>query len=282
MRAGSPHAANATEVACAFLASMTADSDFALAQISDTHLRIDDGGESRRTLQAAVRTVAALAPVPQALLISGDLVDTGAKEEYELARDLLASLAIPIHVVAGNHDDRDALAEWFGVPRTDGGLVQYVTHLGPVRLVICDSMLPGRNEGSFGPDRRGWLEEELATDAGTPTILAMHHPPLRTGIRMIDEIGLPPADLEALSEVIARNPQVARVVAGHMHRTIFGTVGRCAVFVCPSAHLQLRLSTAFSDRMALAREPAGIGLHVVRGTEIVTHVQPVGDYDLIE
>jgi len=117
---------------------MTADSDFALAQISDTHLRIDDGGESRRTLQAAVRTVAALAPVPQALLISGALVDTGAKEEYELARDLLASLAIPIHVVAGNHDDRDALAEWFGVPRTDGGLVQYVTHLGPVRLVICD------------------------------------------------------------------------------------------------------------------------------------------------
>jgi 3',5'-cyclic AMP phosphodiesterase CpdA len=261
---------------------MTAESDFALAQISDAHLRVDDGGESQRALEAAVQAVAALAPVPQALLVSGDLADTGSREEYELAREMLASLAIPIHVVAGNHDDRDALAACFGVARTDGGLVQYAMRLGPLRLVVSDSVLPGRNEGSFGPERRGWLEEALAADPGTPTIVAMHHPPLKTGIRVIDELGLQPADLEALGEVVARSPQVVRILAGHVHRTIVGALGRCGVFVCPSANLQLRLSTAFSDRIVLAREPAGIGLHVVHSGEIVSHVQPIGEYDVIE
>jgi 3',5'-cyclic-AMP phosphodiesterase len=261
---------------------MTAESDFALAQISDAHLRLDDGGESQRALEAAVRAVAALAPVPQALLVSGDLVDTGSREEYELARELLASLAMPVHVVAGNHDDRDALAAHFGAPCADGGLVQYAGRIGPLRLVACDSVLPGRNEGSFGPDRRDWLDEVLAADPGTPTIVVMHHPPLMTGIHAIDELGLPQADVEALGELIGRNPQVVRILAGHMHRTILGAVARCGVFVCPSANLQLRLSTAFSDRIVLTREPAGIGLHVVHGDEVVSHVQPVGDYDVIE
>jgi len=261
---------------------MTSESDFALAQISDAHLRVDDGGESQRALEAAIRAVAALAPVPQALLVSGDLVDTGSREEYELARELLASLAMPVHVAAGNHDDRDALVAQFGVPCTDEGLVQYATRLGALRLVVCDSVLPGRNEGSFGRDRRGWLEAALAADLDTPIILAMHHPPLSTGIRVIDELGLPPADQKALKEVIDRNPHVVRILTGHMHRTILGTLGRCSVFVCPSTNFQLRLSTAFSNRITLAREPAGIGLHVARGAAIVTHVQTIGDYDVIE
>jgi 3',5'-cyclic AMP phosphodiesterase CpdA len=262
---------------------MTPQLDFALAQISDAHLRIDDdGGDSLRALEAAAGAVAALAPVPDALLISGDLVDTGSPREYERARELLARLAMPIHVVAGNHDDRDALVSCFGAPCAGDGLVQYATRVGSHRLVVCDSVLPGRNEGSFGPDRRAWLVETLAAEPGTPTVLAMHHAPLRTGIRVIDEVGLPAADLEALREVIDGNPQVVRILAGHLHRTIVGALGRCGVFVCPSANFQLRLSTAFGDRVVLAREPASIGLHVIHGGEILTHVQPIGDYDVIE
>lgn len=257
---------------------------FTLAQISDAHLRIDDdGGESLRAFGAAVRTVAALTPALDAVLISGDLVDTGRPREYERARELLAPLAVPIHVVAGNHDDREALAGCFGAPLVDG-LVQYAVRTGPLRLVVCDTVLPGRNEGSFGPDRRSWLEQTLAADLATPTVLALHHPPLTTGIPVIDKWGLPVEDQLALSEIVGRNPQVVRVVAGHMHRTLFGALGRCGVFVCPSSNLQLRLSTAFEDQIVLAREPAGFALHVARawGREIISHVQPVGDYVAVE
>jgi 3',5'-cyclic AMP phosphodiesterase CpdA len=255
------------------------------AQISDAHLRVDgDNGASARALKAAVRSVAALDPAPQAVLISGDLADTGSAREYERARELLAPLSMPIHVVAGNHDDRDMLRAYFGDP-ADGGagaLRQYAARIGPVRLIVCDTMLPGRNEGDFGPDRLGWLEAELGADPQTPTVVAMHHPPLLTGIRVVDEAGLPAAHRRALADLVARNPQVKRIVAGHFHRAIAGALGGCGVFVCPSSYLQLHLGSSFSDRVVLVREPAGFALHVEFGGELMSHSQPVGDHELVD
>jgi 3',5'-cyclic AMP phosphodiesterase CpdA len=218
------------------------------------------------------------------VLISGDLADTGSAREYERARELLAPLSMPIHVVAGNHDDRDMLRAYFGDP-ADGGagaLRQYAARIGPVRLIVCDTMLPGRNEGDFGPDRLGWLEAELGADPQTPTVLAMHHPPLLTGIRVVDEAGLPAAHLRALADLVARNPQVKRIVAGHFHRAIAGALGGCGVFVCPSSYLQLHLGSSFSDRVVLVREPAGFALHVEFGGELMSHSQPVGDHELVD
>jgi 3',5'-cyclic AMP phosphodiesterase CpdA len=255
-----------------------------LAQISDAHLRVGgDDGASARALEAAVRSVVALQPAPQAVLISGDLADTGSAHEYERARELLAPLLMPIHVVAGNHDDRDTLRAYFGGPGDDGpgALFQYAAHIGPVRLVVCDTMLPGRNEGSFGPDRLGWLEAELGADHETPTVVAMHHPPLLTGMGVVDEAGLPAAHRRALAGLVARNPQVKRIVAGHFHRAIAGALGGCGVFVCPSSYLQLDLGSGFSGRVVLTQEPAGFALHVAVGGELTSHVQPVGDHELV-
>jgi Calcineurin-like phosphoesterase len=185
---------------------MTSPGVVVLAQISDVHLRLGgDGGVSARALEAAAASIAALDPAPQALLISGDLVETGSAEESRCASELLAPLSMPIHVVAGNHDDREGLREYLGAPAGDG-LIQYTAHVGPLRLVVCDTTLPGRNEGSYGPDRIQWLERALDTDRETPTIVAMHHPPLMTGIGVVDELGLPAADQRALTEVIGRSP----------------------------------------------------------------------------
>ena len=253
-----------------------------LAQISDVHLQLDaDGGVSARALEAAVRSIAALAPAPTALLVSGDLVDTGSAEEYRCARELLAPLSMPIHVVAGNHDDREWLREHFGAPPGDG-LVQYAATVGPLRLVVCDTMLPGRNEGSYGPERIEWLEAALDADRETPTIVAMHHPPLVTGIGLVDRWGLPPADLRGLSEVIGRSPQVKRIVAGHVHRAFAGALAGCVVSVCPSTTFQFHLGASLSGRFALVREPAAFALHIAHDGEVTSHTQPIGDHPLVE
>jgi 3',5'-cyclic-AMP phosphodiesterase len=253
-----------------------------LAQISDVHLRLDgDGGASARALEAAVRSIAALEPAPQALLVSGDLVDTGSAREYQRAHELLSPLSMPIHLVAGNHDERQQLHEHFGVPAADG-LIQYTTGVGPLRLVVCDTMLPGRNEGSFGPDRMAWLEAALTADGETPTILAMHHPPLVTGIRVIDELGMPAADQRALADLIGRSPQVRRIVTGHVHRALTGALAGCVVYVCPSVTFQLHLAASLSGRLRLVREPACFGLHVASGGDLTSHTQPVGDYQLLD
>lgn len=86
-----------------------------LVQLSDPHVRggQDDTG-SARALAAAVDAVLALRTRPDAVLVSGDVADHGTAAEYERARELLAPLATPVHVLPGNQDDHDALREHFG------------------------------------------------------------------------------------------------------------------------------------------------------------------------
>ena len=55
-----------------------------------------------------------LRTAPDAVLVSGDVGEHGDPAEYALARELLAPLPMPVHVLAGNHDDPEALSEAFG------------------------------------------------------------------------------------------------------------------------------------------------------------------------
>jgi 3',5'-cyclic AMP phosphodiesterase CpdA len=257
---------------------VTGPEPFLVAQLSDPHVS-DGDGERARMLADAVRAVAALEPAPGAVLVTGDLTEHATASEYERVRELLAPLTAPVHVLAGNHDERAALRAAF--PLADGAAAgedyRYATRCGPLRLVGCDTTDPGRVEGRLGPDRLAWLDARLAEERETPTIVAMHHLPLLMGIRSWDAIGLTDGDRAALAEVVARHPQVRRIVAGHVHRTAFATLGGCPVFACPSTWIQALLDFGHPDRMEVVPEPPGFALHVAVAGELVSHVQPVGD-----
>ena len=253
-----------------------------LAQLSDPHLGADPlHGEAR--LAAAVATVAALEPAPDAVLVSGDLTDHGSAQEYARVRELLAPLPMPVHVLPGNHDDRAALRAAFPVdaaaavdaPDQDpAARYRYAVGCGPLRLVACDSIRPGRDDGSLGEDGLAWLDAALTAAPSVPTIVALHHPPLVFGMPALDAIGLPEAERAALAGLLARHPQVRRVVGGHLHRTAFGVVGTCPLVVGPSVHTTIRLQLGAPGYEA-APDPPAVLVHALAGGELVTHVQPV-------
>jgi 3',5'-cyclic-AMP phosphodiesterase len=248
---------------------------FLLVHLSDPHVGAEWGdGDSVAMLAAAVDSVRALEPNPDAVLISGDLADHAVDVEYEQVRDLLAPLEAPLYVLPGNHDDRLALRRHFGVPGADGEPVQYAADLGPMRLVVLDSKRAGEDRGELDADRLAWLEATLAAAPGIPTLLALHHPPLATGIPGFDEVGLPPADRRALGRVVEAHPQVRRIVAGHMHRTISAELGGRSVLAVPSTYVQARLEFG-AEQIRLSAEPSGFAVHALLDGELVSHVQPV-------
>jgi 3',5'-cyclic AMP phosphodiesterase CpdA len=229
-----------------------------LAQLSDPHVRLPPEDEgSGEGLAAAVHAVLALEPHPDAVIVTGDLADGALEAEYERVRELLAPLPMPVHLLPGNHDD----------PAAVGG--DYAVRVGALRLVVCDSTIAGRDDGELDLE---WLAAELAREPDTPTIVAMHHPPILTGIGGLDAIGL--TNREALAGLLERSPQVERVIAGHVHRGAFGVAGGCGVVACPSTNLQAKLEIG-AEGFTVVREPPAFAVHALLDGGLVSHLQPV-------
>ncbi len=255
-----------------------------IAQISDSHIT-NMGGKADRTyetathLQRAVAHLTQLPAPPDVVLVTGDCVDGGSVPEYERFRDLLRPLTMPVYVIPGNHDDRVHLREVFGTqgvkPMAD--FVQYVVDEWPVRLIALDTNVPGHHAGYLCAERLRWLEERLAEAPGRPAVIFLHHPPFSTGLAVLDQMGLEGAD--ALGAIIARHPQVERVVAGHIHcamqRRFHGTLA----ITCPSTAHQMFLDLQRPERLAVVMEPPACLLHVWRDTTgLVTHTSLIGEY----
>ena len=105
----------------------------------------------------------------------------------------------------------------------------------------------------------------------------MHHPPFKTGVPAMDPMMCKTA--RSFADLIARHPEIERIVAGHYHRPIVvrwaGTIG----FVAPSTAHQVVLDLRESEPTRWALEPPGFALHVYRdGVGMVSHVVPIGDF----
>jgi 3',5'-cyclic AMP phosphodiesterase CpdA len=240
-----------------------------IAHISDLHVgREPIAGEQ---LEDAVGRILALPQQPDAVLIGGDLTDHATPEEYEYVHAGLAPLTMPVHVVAGNHDDRALLRETFGAPGVGDEPIRYAVDCGDLRLVVADTTIPGRDEGRIDVE---WIAAALDEDRDTPTILALHHPPVAIGIPAIDGSIAPPPERLALADVLRRSPQVRRLVAGHDHRTAVATLGGCPVLLLGSTQVALHLDFAATE-FDMRTEPPLLAVHRMVDGELVSHVQPV-------
>ncbi|MFX7895069.1 hypothetical protein ABTK48_20360, partial [Acinetobacter baumannii] len=76
-----------------------------------------------------------------------------------------------------------------------------------------------------------------------PTIVALHHPPHTTGLAVMDAMALQHG-LDGFEALIARHPQVQRIVCGHLHRMTLGRVAHAPVVSAPSTAHQLALELA--------------------------------------
>ncbi|HWC49847.1 MAG TPA: phosphodiesterase [Solirubrobacterales bacterium] len=246
-----------------------------LAQLSDLHICDEwEGVDPVAQVERVVEAIRALPNRPDAVLVSGDLADDGSLENYARARELMERLDAPLYVLAGNHDDRGRLREAFALPGAGDEPINYTAEVGGLRLVLFDSIVPGRDAGEYSQEQLRWLDETLLEQPEAPTLLALHHSPLPTGVPEWDAINLTAADREALAEVVARHPQLRVIVGGHLHRTAAGAVGGCAVLSAPSACLQVRPNYEHDEVDFVG--PPGFALHVLRGGELSSQVELLG------
>lgn len=205
-----------------------------LVQISDTHV-VERGtllygqADTARHLAGTVSEINSMRPHPDLVLITGDLVEHPGPETYSHFRDLIEPLEAPTYLMPGNHDDPDIMWRFFG----DSGMFptepphfQYVIEHNPFRILMLNSHLDNSELPSFGARRLEWLDRTLS-ESSIPTLIAIHHPPMKTGIGFIDMVG--PEWYQGIREVLQGHPQVLKIICGHGHIDLQGRLGHVPV-----------------------------------------------------
>ncbi len=246
-----------------------------LVQLTDLHIGGNENGlDPLPRLAAVIEAVRSLPNRPDAVLVSGDLTDDGAAEGYRLAGEMLAGLEVPLHVIPGNHDDRRQLREAFDLPGSGDEPVNYSERVGGLRLLALDSIVPGQDPGDLPPEQLRWLDEALTGEPQAPTLLALHHPPLSTGIAEWDAINLSTSQRQRLAEVVSRHPQLLGIVGGHLHRVAASTLAGRPVLAAPSTYWQVRPDFERGDEYELVDSP-GFAIHALRDGELYSQAESV-------
>ncbi|MET9774580.1 phosphodiesterase [Streptomyces sp. NPDC006367] len=242
-----------------------------LAQISDLHL---DG--SQRATRRAERVMDHLRALPRpvdALLVTGDIADHGTEAEYEEAARILEA-PFPVFTCPGNHDARPAYRKALLGEAPDPGPVNRIHHVAGTAVLMCDSTIPGRDEGRLDDRTLDWIDTRLAgLSPDTPALIAFHQPPVELHHPLPDSCML--EQPERLAALLDAYPQVVAVLTGHAHTAAASVFAARPLIVGPAVTWTLRMSWE-GDRPADRDQPPGLAFHVLGDDRrLTTHYRVV-------
>lgn len=254
-----------------------------IAQITDLHIGRDGASAlNDARLNQVVAKVAAAAP--DLVIATGDLSEGGSAQAYQRVRARLSPLTMPVLPLIGNHDHRDALLQAFDLTPDPNGFAQGVHDQGDLRIIGLDTVEAGAEGGAFCDLRAGWLNDRLDEAPDRPTLIAMHHPPIRTGIGWMDDRTDGPWT-DRLGQILDGRRQVVGLIAGHLHRTMTTRFRGHSLVVAPSSApqvvLDLTSGSPRSFRPRIIQEDPGYALHLWDGHHLVSHFGSAAQHTVI-
>jgi len=212
-----------------------------VVQITDLHLGAPESGmygvelDTVATLGRVLDKIRRAVPDADLMLATGDLAEHPVTATYERLRDLLCTLPMPVHCLAGNHDEPGLMEELLQGPGLD--CAKIITRQDWL-LVLLDSTVPGQAGGALSEHELEFLEEALSRHPARNALVCLHHPVVPIHSAWMDRMQL--ANADALFKVLDRHPQVRGVLFGHIHQDfeaerrgvrLIGTPSTCLQFL---------------------------------------------------
>lgn len=237
------------------MAENTENRPLVLLQITDMHLHA--AADSRMRGVTTYETLLSILEhlqldkrwPPDAIVVTGDIVQDESQAGYERFRDILMPFDIPVYCLPGNHDDPMLMADVLAAD-----LFQVCGHktIAGWAMIFLSTFARGDDGGSIGPAALAALDERLAAHRDCHALVCMHHQPLPMGSAWLDGVGL--RDAEQFLACIGAHEHVRGVLWGHVHQASDRVRDRVRYLSTPSTCSQFLPRSEF---FALDSHPPG-------------------------
>ena len=207
-----------------------------VVQITDLHILPDAeamlvGVDTAQSLSKVIDDIGQLSSPADLIIASGDLTDDGSPAAYRRLRDLFTPVDCPIYVLAGNHDETANMNKYL----VAGNIFhQKQQMIGGWQILYLNSKVEGHSYGQIADEEMRWLKSTLDAN-NLPTLLVMHHTPLRlcasSSCQMEND--------EALLSLLDEYDFVKGLIAGHTHNHVEEQQAQCLVMTTPSTMIQV-------------------------------------------
>ncbi|MFT4126622.1 MAG: metallophosphoesterase [Gordonia sp. (in: high G+C Gram-positive bacteria)] len=242
---------------------------FVVAHISDLHF--NGSRINRGRAESTLSYLNARAAGINALLVTGDIADSGTAAQYAEAAQILRT-DIPMLLTGGNHDVRENLR----AALLDAGQDEPVNSsrvVDDVLFVVADSSIPGSSAGYLTDETVAWMADEIsAVGPEMPVFVAFHHPPADVQMPYMDTIRQ--TGEQRVAAFVERFPNIVGFFCGHVHSGCVTNFAGRPLITAPGVVSTLNLP--FEGRDILNRgQPPGIAFHILDDRRLVTHFRSV-------
>ncbi len=200
-------------------------------QISDTHFGPTPGYARHGAIplpagQRLVDRINQLPFQPDFVVHTGDITANPHPAAYELAKEALGGLHVPVYYVRGNHDaaaDIKASMEMGAHEALSAGddRLVYRFEMKDHRFLVLDSFGPPETDpqGFLTEEQMTFLREETAGD-GPPLVIFMHHPVLPMDSPWMDANMLMMNGEAVHKALLPARDRLRGVFLGHVHQSM--------------------------------------------------------------
>lgn len=258
-----------------------------IVHISDTHLLSGSENLYGSTTNSDNNLVELLSELessgckPEALIFTGDIADQGETDAYKkivaMVNPVAERMGAEVIWVMGNHDNRENFRVNLLNEEPSYATVDEVYHINGLRIISLDSTVHGHHYGEVTDEQLAWLKNELAVPAPHGTILAMHHPPIPSVLKLASVVEL--QDQDKLAEVL-QGTDVRSIIAGHLHYSSHSTFAGIPVSVASATCYTQDLNVEVGGTRGIDGAQSCNLIHVYENT-ILHSVVPIGKYPTV-
>jgi len=207
-----------------------------IVQFTDTHLIPTKNGklygiDTYASLRLAFTKAMDLAQRPDAVFVTGDLTEDGARETYLRFKEIFEDSKLPVFVTPGNHDSIEVMKEVFA----EGNIkVAFHAVFGEWVGIFLNSQAAGKAHGVITGDDMSAMEKVLSSAKGKSAVISFHHPPGSS----CPAAGCKLKNADELAEFLRPYPEVKLILAGHLHMDVDQEYGNLRVLTSPSTFAQ--------------------------------------------